>query len=133
MTRKVVIKDYRLTKKTDKAEELVWQKTITFTAGVIASSPRFMFWDAELEGEKIYVLYTEKDYARLDVMGRDSGKWTTVKSQTFDDSPRSLRIGRFFRDAGGLGIRYVGVGHREEKWDVRDDVVTPRKKKERPK
>jgi hypothetical protein len=130
VTAEFVVDHYRLAKLTGKEREVVWETKSEIVVGAYEGlGPRFKFWDAELVGDKVYVLYSSRLYAHLDVVARQStGRWATIKSEVMKDRIRCLGIGKLFRDSGGLGIRFYqelpnGFLTNIEVWDIIDGTL----------
>jgi len=124
----VVIDHYRLAKLTGKEKAVVWDIKSESIIGVYEGlGPRFIFWDAELVGHKLYVFYCANLYAHLDIVASQSpGRWATIKSEVMKDRIRCLGVGKFFRDSRGFGIRFSeGPGY-GVKWDIINDTLRKR-------
>jgi len=123
----VVIEELKLLAVKGAERQVVWGKKAMRIVGAHEGfGPRFVFWDACLIGERVYILYSRDHLARLDVAAKDSsGAWRIALALTIGGQWRMLGKGQILPEADGPAVHYVENG-REEIWDLRDDVLVKR-------
>ncbi|MDZ7618336.1 MAG: hypothetical protein U1E05_15125, partial [Patescibacteria group bacterium] len=117
----IVFGHYRLIREKDGNKDTVWTADIGPKRGLEGAWPEYVFWDAEVENDTIYVLYRVRQYGRVDAVRKDAtGHWRTVMSEVMDDRGRLSCTGKLVHAAGTLTIVFTYKDGRRETWRVLD-------------
>ncbi len=125
VTTENIVDHYCLTKTTKNSSETVWEKTITNIKGVESGiGPAFVFWDAEISDDRLYIIYSAKLYAHLDILSKQvSGDWKKVASHEMKDRLRCLGVARFSHNLDPFGVRYMDEDGYVEEWVIRNNAL----------